>query len=177
MDLRDIKEFLKDTIGYIILITVILFIAIYVVGLQQVVGDSMNPNFHNSDLLILDKLTYRFKEPKRGDVIAFNTSDDNFFIKRVIGLPGEKVEIIGSTVYINNIAYEEEYIGDITMKDFRLSDIGYDSIPEDMYFVMGDNRNNSKDSRNPAVGLVLKENIMGKVRIRFFPLNAVDFYK
>lgn len=177
MDLRDIKEFIKDTIGYIIFIAIILLIAIYVVGLQQVVGDSMNPNFKNRDILILDKLTYRFKEPKRGDVIAFNTSDDNFFIKRIIGLPGEKIELIDDTLYINDIEYKENYLNDVTTDDFRLEELGYDTIPEDMYFVLGDNRNNSKDSRNPSIGLVKKENIMGKVRLRFWPIKEAKFYK
>ena len=177
MDWRDIKEFIKDTIGYIIFFAVILLIVIYVVGLQQVIGDSMNPNFENRDLLILDKLTYRFKEPKRGDVIAFNTSDDNFYIKRIIGLPGENIEVIDDTLYIDDVAYKEEYLNGISTDDFKLSSLGYDEIPEDMYFVLGDNRGNSKDSRSPSVGLVKKENIMGKVRLRFWPIKKAEFYK
>lgn len=177
MDWRDIKEFIKDTIGYVIFIAVVLFIAIYVVGLQQVIGDSMNPNFENRDILILDKITYRFKKPERGDVIAFNTADENFFIKRIIGLPGEKIEIVDNILYIDNIAYKEDYLNEDEMEDFRLTDLGYETIPEDMYFVLGDNRNNSKDSRNPKVGLVKKENIMGQVRVRFWPLKKAEIYK
>ena len=92
MDWLDIKEFLSDTIKYIIFIVVILVIAVYVVGLQQIVGPSMTPTLRNGDIVILDKLSYRFSEIKRDDIVALYYADTKFLVKRVVGLPGETVE-------------------------------------------------------------------------------------
>lgn len=177
MDWLDIKEFIKDTFKYIALIIVVLLIAIYVVGLQQVVGPSMEPTFKSNDILILDKITYRFKEVKRGDIISFYYADSKYLIKRVIGLPGDYVEYKNNILYINGKIVEETYLQGVTTDDFSLKDLGYDVIPDDMYLVLGDNRNNSQDSRDSKVGLVNKKNIIGKVRFRIWPLNKIKRVK
>lgn len=177
MDWLDIKEFIKDTFKYIVLIIVVLIIAIYVVGLQQVVGPSMEPTFTSNDVLILDKITYRFKEVKRKDIISFYYADSKYLIKRVIGLPGDYVEYKNNVLYINGEAVEETYLQGVTTDDFSLKDLGYDVIPDDMYLVLGDNRENSQDSRDSKVGLVKRTDIIGKVRFRIWPLNKIKRVK
>lgn len=169
MDLRDIKEFIKDSLKYIIFIFVVLIIAIYVVGLQQVVGDSMNPTLLNQDVVIIDKLTYKFIPLKRGDIISFYYNDTKYLVKRIIGLPGESLEIKNNKIYINNEVIDD-YVENIQMNDFKLEELGYDVIPKNMYFVMGDNRENSLDSRDSRVGLIPKEDIIGKSFIRLWPI-------
>lgn len=177
MDWLDIKEFIKDTFKYIVLIIVVLIIAVYVVGLQQVVGPSMEPTFTSNDVLILDKITYRFKEVKRKDIISFYYADSKYLIKRVIGLPGDYVEYKNNVLYINGEVVEETYLQGVTTADFSLKDLGYDVIPDDMYLVLGDNRENSQDSRDSKVGLVKRTDIIGKVRFRIWPLNKIKRVK
>ena len=166
MDWLDIKEFIKDTLKYILFIIVVLVIAIYVVGLQQIVGDSMEPNLKNGDVLIINKL---IKNYKRGNIISFYYDDTKYLVKRIIGLPGEHIKIKDNNIYINGEIIED-YVYDIEMKDFDLKEIGYNTIPDDYYFVMGDNRGNSLDSRNKEVSLIKKEDIIGKKIIRLWPL-------
>ena len=178
MDWLDIKEFIKDMLGYIILIAIILLVAIYVVGLQQIVGPSMSNTLENGDIIILDKITYNFIDVKRNDIISFYSEETKYLIKRVIGLPGDYVEIKNNELYINNQKISENYLAENTItNDFSLSELGYDTIPEDKYFVLGDNRSNSKDSRNPEIGLVEKEDIIGKVRFIFWPINKMKIIK
>lgn len=177
MDWLDIKEFIKDTFNYIIFIILILVIAIYVVGLQQVVGPSMSPNLKNNDIVILDKISYKFIDIKREDIVAVYYADTKYLIKRVIGLPGEYIEFQDNKLYIDNQYYEEEYLDGVVTDDFSLKDLGYDKIPEDMYLVLGDNRGDSMDSRDPEVGLIKKKNILGKVRFQFWPLNKIRIIK
>lgn len=177
MDWLEIKEFLKDTAKYIIFIFVVIFIAVYIVGLQQVVGPSMSPTFENGNILILDKVSYRFSDIKRGDVVSLYYADTKYLIKRVIGLPGESVDFRNGDLYINNILIEEEYLNGMNTPDFSLSDLGYAKIPNDMYFVVGDNRGDSLDSRSKEVGLIPKEDIIGKVRIRLWPVNQIKLVK
>lgn len=176
MDFRDIKEFFSDTFKYIVFIGVILFVVVYCFSLQQVLGSSMYPNLQNNDILLLNKLKYRFWNIERGDVVALQFEDTNYLVKRVIGLPGETVEIRNNQVYINGQVLEEEYLSDEVITDeFSLSEIGYDVIPEDMYFVLGDNREHSSDSRE--LGLVSKNNIIGETNLLIFPFNRIKLVK
>ena len=167
MDWLDIKEFIKDTIKYILFIVIVLIVAIYVVGLQQIVGSSMEPTLKNGDVIIIDKLSTNFK---RGDVVSFYYDETKFLIKRIIGMPGETVEITESKIYINGKVIDD-YIENTNMFDFSLKQLGYDKIPDDYYFVMGDNRNYSYDSR--MFGLVHKDDIIGKNVIRLWPLFRI----
>ena len=174
MDWLEIKEFLKDTIKVIVFIIVALLLIQYVFSVTKVVGDSMNPTLNNEDILFLNKLKYRFKKVKRGDIISLKYADTKYLIKRVIGLPGETVAIQNSQLYINNQLVEESYIEDtLVYKDFYLKDLGYEKIPEGMYLVLGDNRLNSLDSRE--IGLIKKEDIIGEVAIRFWPIYKFKF--
>lgn len=165
MDWLDIKEFIKDTVKYVLFIASVLFIAIYVISLQQVVGSSMAPTLNNGDVLILDKLSPKFINLKRGDIVSFYYDDSKFLVKRIIGLPGETVEIKDNKIYINNEIIED-YINNIEMDDFKLED----TVPQNSYFVLGDNRNDSLDSRDSRVGFVKKDDIIGKKFIRIWPL-------
>lgn len=177
MDWLDIKEFIKDTFKYIIVIVVVLVLAIYVVSLQQVVGPSMSDTLNNNDIVLLDKISYRFTDIKRGDVVSLYYADTKYLIKRVIGLPEEYVEFQDNKLYIDNKYMDEDYLEDVITDDFSLSELGYDEIPEDMYLVLGDNREDSLDSRDASVGLIPKEDIIGKVRIRIWPLNKIGIVK
>lgn len=178
MDWLEIKEFFKDTIKYIILIVVVLVLALYVVSLQQVVGPSMTPTLTNNDIVILDKLSYRFKSIKRGDIVSVYYADTKYLIKRVVGMPGESIEFKNNTLFINGEAYKENYLNDdIVTEDFSLSELGYETIPDDMYLVLGDNRGDSLDSRDKKVGLIPKKNVIGQVRLQIWPLNEFGFTK
>ncbi len=173
MDWLSIKEFLKDTLKYIIFIVIVLFLAVYVLGLQRIVGSSMSPNLKNDDIVLLDKFSYRVKDIKRGDIVALYYADSQYFVKRVIGLPGEKVEFKDNKLYINDKVINESYLKDVKTEDFNLSELDCDIIPEDKYLVLGDNRENSQDSRDKKVGLIPKKNIIGKAFLRIWPLNKI----
>ena len=155
-----------------ILITLIIALGIFVLlqfTLQSsvVVGSSMEPSFGNNQRLLVSKIAYNSQEPERGDVIIFHPHQQFFtdYIKRVIALPGDTVEIRMGAVYVNGIPLEEPYIKtppDYTFEEYK--------VPENNYFVLGDNRNNSNDSHNGW--LVLRENIIGKVWLSIWPSSA-----
>lgn len=174
MDVRlIIKNFYEifKTIAVMFLLAFV--IRAYIVQTFVVEGQSMEPNFHDGEYLLIDKVSYRFKEPQRGDVVVFISLEDQklHFIKRVIGLPGEAVEITQNRIFINNNQIQEDYlkrgeqtlIGDNFINDFKTV------IPQDHYFVLGDNRQNSKDSR--LIGLIPKQNIVGRAFIVIYPLK------
>ena len=175
MDWLSIRELLWDTIKLVAVIFVILFLMIYVVSVTQVVGNSMNSTLIDGDVLILSKANYRFFDIKRGDIISLDYEDTKYLIKRVIGLPGDTIEIKDNILYINGEVYEENYLDKgLEYPDFSLSDLGYDTIPEDMYLVLGDNRENSLDSRE--IGLISKDSVNGKIVLRIWPINKISFF-
>ena len=136
----------------------------------------MYPTFYDNDILILNKLKYRFSDIERGDVVALRFEDTNYLIKRVIGLPGEVIEFKDNQLYVNGEIVEEDYLeDDVVTEDFQLSQIGYEKIPEGMYFVLGDNREHSSDSRE--LGLVTERDILGETSIRIFPFNRIKIFK
>lgn len=171
MDLRDVKEFFKDALKYIIAIVVILIVAIYVVSFQEVIGPSMNDTLKSGDITVVNKLVFRLRNIKRNEIVSLK-KDDKVMVKRIIGLPGEHIE------YKNNILYVDgKKISDsrsTSTKDFKLESIGYETIPKDMYLVLGDNRTNSSDSR--TFGLVKKSDIIGKVNMRIYPFNKIKIF-
>lgn len=171
MDLRDVKEFCIDSFKYILTIVVMLFIIVYVVTLEQVVGPSMSPTLENQDILLLNKFHYRLFDVKRFDIISFEYEDTKYLIKRVIGLPGDKVEYKDNKLYINGEYIEETFL----TKEQITEDTIFDEIPEDKYLVLGDNRNNSLDSRE--FGFIDKNDILGKVNIRIWPITRIKYVK
>ena len=175
MDWLSIREFIIDFVKLIIVIIIILFLMIYVVSVTQVVGNSMNSTLENGDVLILNKFKYRFTDIKRGDIISLEYADTKYLIKRVIGLPGDIVSIRDNTLYINGELYIENYLDEgLVYDDFELSSLGYDTIPDDMYLVLGDNREDSLDSRE--IGLISKDVVIGKVSFRIWPLNKLAVF-
>src|SRR5699024_6393772 len=116
----------------------------------------------NGDILVLNKIKYRFMDIKRGDIISLEYADTKYLIKRVIGLPGDSVSIKNNTLYINDKVYVENYLDEgLEYDDFELSSLGYNTIPDNMYLVLGDNREDSLDSRE--IGLISKDEVIGKV--------------
>ena len=175
MDWLSIRETLIDTVKLVIIIFIILFLMIYVVSITQVVGSSMKSTLIDGDVLILSKANYRFFDIKRGDIISLDYEDTKYLIKRVIGLPGDSIEIVDNVLYINGEVYEEDYLDEgLDYPDFHLSDLGYDTIPEDMYLVLGDNREDSLDSRD--IGLISKDNVNGKIVLRIWPINKISLF-
>ena len=165
MDFREFKEFLRDSLKYFIIIVAILFINIYVVGLQQVVGPSMEPNLNDGTILLLDKIGYKVTGVKRFDLISFNASDSKYFVKRVIGVPGDVLEMKDNKLYINGELIDEYYLDEeVNTSDFEVPA----PIPEGKYFVLGDNRENSTDSR--SVGVIDESEIIGKTLFKIWPL-------
>lgn len=142
-------------------------------------GASMEPNFKNGHYLLIDELSYRFREPKRGEVIVFRYPGDErtFYIKRVIGLPGERVAIKDGQVTIYNSEYpdgfllEERYLPE----DISTSGNVDTALSEDEYFVMGDNRYYSFDSRN--WGTLTRDEIIGVARLRLFPFTQISAFE
>ena len=175
MDWLSIRELIIDSLKLIIVIIILLFLMLFVVSVTQVVGSSMSPTLKDEEVLILNKFQYRFFDIKRGDIVSLDYEDTKYLIKRIIGLPGETVKIVNNQLYINDKIYEEEYLAnDLNYDDFSLTDLGYSKIPEDMYLVLGDNRENSLDSRE--IGLIKKEDINGKISLRIWPLNKIKLF-
>ena len=171
MDLRDIKEFLKDALKYIIAIVVILIVAIYVVSFQEVIGPSMNNTLKSGDITVVNKLVFRLRNIKRNEIVSLK-KDDKIMVKRIIGLPGEHIEYKDNILYVDGKKISDSRSS--STKDFKLESIGYETIPKDMYLVLGDNRTNSSDSRE--FGLVKKDEIIGKIVMRVYPFSKIKFY-
>lgn len=140
---------------------------------RYIPSSSMEPTLEINDRLIIEKISYRFRTPQRGDVVVFSPTDklreQNFkdaFIKRVIGLPGDKVEVKGGTVYVNGTALREKYIEE--SPEYKYGPV---EVPQAQYLVLGDNRNNSYDSH--YWGFVPRENLIGRAVVRFWPLNRL----
>lgn len=176
------KKFLKEFLGmsvYLLVILVLTFLVIQFVGQRTVVqGESMENTLMDGDNLIVDKLTYRFHEPNRFDVIVFpyQQGKNTYYIKRVIGVPGDTVYIDEQgNIYINDEILMEGFGKEAILDPGMAADTIYLGAEE--YFVLGDNRNASADSRDPAVGVVKRENIIGRAWFRMYPFDSIGFIK
>ncbi len=175
------KSILKELMGwllYIILIVGAAYLIVTFVGQRtQVSGSSMETTLSDGDQLIVDKISYRFRDPKRYDIVVFpyQYEPNTFYIKRIIGLPGETVQIIDGYVYIDGEQLDEHY-GNELMKD---PGIAADPVTlgDDEYFVLGDNRNNSKDSRAVNVGPIHRKDLLGRAWIRIWPLDSMGMIR
>jgi len=134
-------------------------------------GPSMLPTLQSGERLLIDKLTYRFRDPAHGEIVVFRYPRDpsHYFIKRVIGVPGDRVAISSGQVYVNGVRLNESYVNSLTLGADRVYD-----VPPDSYFVLGDNRNNSQDSRSPFVGYVPRSLIIGRAIVRYWPINRAE---
>lgn len=155
----------KEIIGYVMIILIVILIRTFVVTPIRVNGDSMNDTLENGNLMILKK--YKKNDIHRFDIVVVKAEDEKI-IKRVIGLPKEDVEYKDDTLYINGKVIKDNY-GKESTENFK------DYCSEDEYFVMGDNRNNSLDSRR--IGCVNKKQIMGTTNFVFFPFSKIGKVK
>lgn len=172
--LREILGFLV----YVAVVTGITFLIITFVGQRTYVsGSSMENTLSHGDNLIVDKITYRFSDPKRYDIIVFpfRYQEDVYYIKRIIGLPGETVQVIDGYVYIDGEQLDEHY-GNELMENPGIAAEPL-MLEEDQYFVLGDNRNHSSDSRDPSVGVIRRENLLGRAWIRIWPFERFGAIK
>lgn len=136
-------------------------------------GASMEPNFSNGDYILIDEITYRFREPERGEVIVFKNprNESEFYIKRIIGLPGDEVIVNGKEVKINGVTLSEDYLP----AEYGISGESVFNLKDDEYFVMGDNRSQSFDSR--SWGPLKRYEITGTVRLRFWPPGKLQIFR
>lgn len=168
------KRFLKELLSsslYILTVLLITFLIVkYVMVRTEVIGPSMQPTLYSEDALMVEKVSYRFNEPKRFDVIVFpfRHAEKTYYIKRIIGLPGETVQIdVDGTIYIDGEVLDENY-GKETIQNPGIASEPI-HLGQNEYFVLGDNRNDSSDSRDPRVGNVYRKDIIGRAWFRFWP--------
>jgi len=165
-----------ETVVVALVISVVLYL--FIMTPHEVVGNSMHPTYKNGEMLMANKVLYKFKEPTRGDVIIFKYSDTQDFIKRIIGLPGETVMLKDGKLYINgNLLDESTYLSSIiyTNGGDYLKEGETITIPEGRYFVCGDNRPHSSDSR--MFGPIDSKDIKGKAWIVYFPFDQFRLVK
>ena len=172
--MKDTLKEILSTIIYLAVIFILTFLFItFIAQRTEVSGSSMEPTLHDRDSLLVDKLSYRFSDPHRYDIVIFpyKYGDEQYFIKRVIGLPGETVRIdTEGNIYIDGMVLKETYGAEVIQDPGRaVTEI---TLGEKEYFVMGDNRNHSMDSRDPSVGNISKKDILGRALIRIYPFSS-----
>lgn len=171
------KEIIKELAGWLLYIVLIIaftwFVVTFVGQRTEVSGSSMETTLSDKDQLIVDKMTYRFRDPKRYDIVVFpyQYQDNTYYIKRIIELPGETVQILSGMVYIDGMRLDEHY-GNEIMENPGIAEEPL-TLGEDEYFVLGDNRNNSSDSRASDVGLIHRKDLIGRAWIRVWPLSQI----
>lgn len=175
------NDFMKEmihTLLYLLAVLCLTWLVITFVGQRTVVdGSSMEATLSDGDNLIVDKISYRFRDPKRFDIIVFpfQYEKNTYYIKRIIGMPGETVQIDDKgNIYINGELLEESFGREV----IKPESIGIAAEPvtlgDDEYFVMGDNRNNSSDSRRPEVGNIKRSSIIGRAWVRVWPFSKME---
>ncbi len=155
------KNYIKEFLPYLFIVLLVVFIKVYVVSPIRVNGVSMDPTLENSDIMLLDEMSYRFSEIERFDIVVIHRGDE-YLIKRVIGLPGDMIQYKENKLYINGEYVKEDF------KHKETSDFAAE-VGDDQYFVMGDNRTNSTDSR--VFGPVMRDEIVGKTSLTIYPFS------
>lgn len=158
--IKDIGEMIVGSLIAVFLA----FVIVFSVGMRtSVIGDSMEPVLYNGQEILMNRVIYRLSLPKRGDVVVFlpnGNQNSHYYVKRVVGLPGEKIQILNGSVYIDGVLLEEDDSFDkIIDAGIAVNEL---ELASDEFFVLGDNRNSSEDSRSGNVGAVKKDNIIGK---------------
>ncbi|MCI8585502.1 MAG: signal peptidase I [Lachnospiraceae bacterium] len=172
---------IREILGFLVYVAVVVGITFFIITFigqrTYVSGSSMESTLSHGDNLIVDKLTYRFADPKRYDIIVFpfRYEENTYYIKRIIGLPGETVQIQDGSIYIDGEVLNESY-GREVMKSAGLAADPIE-LKEDEYFVLGDNRNDSTDSREPNVGVIHRDEIIGRAWVRIWPLDKIGVLK
>lgn len=176
------SEFWEWTKALIIAVVLAAVIRYFLFAPIVVDGLSMMPTLHDQDRMIVNKLSYKIGEPERFDIIVFHAPENKDYIKRVIGLPGDKIEYKNDTLYVNGEAYDEPYLdeykqqvidGPLTEPFTLLEVTGKETVPEGHLFVMGDNRRYSKDSRH--IGTVEMEKVLGNTSMIYWPIEDIRF--
>jgi signal peptidase I len=155
---------------FLIFIGVILVIRIFLFAPYVVEGISMYPTLKDKERILVNKMIYHVSDPSYGDIIVLHANEEEDYIKRVIGMPGDVLELKNGTLYRNNKVVEEPYISETTLTGF-----GKLTVPPGSYFVMGDNRNKSMDSRE--IGFILRKNVVGKAEFIFYPLENAEMLR
>lgn len=163
-----VKELIELLKSVCIALIAAFIIIMFVFETVSVDGHSMDPTLNDKDRLIVEKVSYYFRQPKPGDIVVIKYPADTKekFIKRVVAVGGDKVRIENNKLYINNVAMDESYILEQKMNDFPET-----TVPSGTIFVLGDNRNNSRDSRYPDVGFVDLKLVVGRAALRIFPFS------
>lgn len=160
---------------YLLIIVGLTYLIITYVGQRtRVSGSSMETTLSDGDNLIVDKLSYHFRAPNRFDIVVFpyQYAENTYYIKRIIGLPGDTVQVIDGYVWINGERLESDTYGNEVMNSPGIAAEPV-TLGEDEYFVLGDNRNHSADSREPSVGVIKRKNLMGRAWVRIYPFDKV----
>ena len=175
------RSILGELLSWLIYIVIVVILSLGIITFigqrTKVSGHSMETTLSDGDNLIVDKISYRFRDPERFEIIVFpfQYEEHTYYIKRIIGLPGETVQVIDGYVYINGEMLNENYGLEV------MDDPGIAAEPitlgEDEYFVLGDNRNHSSDSRDPSVGVLHRDDIMGRAWIRIWPFDKFGVIK
>ncbi len=168
------KELIEWGITILIAAVIVIVVRTFLFDSFKVDGLSMDPTFKDGDRVIVNKIQDSFTDYDNGDLIVFYSQAGPPYVKRIIGVPGDNVEMVEKLVYVNGEPLNESYVyytNDSYLDNFTLEDLGVDgdSIPEDYYLVLGDNRPLSRDSRD--FGLIERDSIIGEVQLRFWPLN------
>lgn len=180
--LRNFFSFIFELIKVVVIsLAIIIPIRYFLIQPFYVKGASMEPNFYDHEYLIIDEITYRFKTPGRGDIVVFRypRNPQEYFIKRIIGLPGEKIQITNGNVKIYNsqhpagVILDESYLSKNT-KTYSLNE-DIIILDDEEFFVLGDNRNSSKDSR--SFGPIKKSFLSGRVLLRGWPFNRISLFE
>lgn len=161
-------------VAYLLIVIGLTYCIITFIGQRtRVSGHSMENSLHDGDNLIVDKVSYRFRSPKRFEIVVFpyKYKKDTYYIKRIIGLPGETVQVIEGYVYINGEKLDESY-GLEEMRDPGIAEVPI-QLGDDEYFVLGDNRNHSSDSRDSSVGVLKRKDLIGRAWFRIWPLKSI----
>jgi signal peptidase I len=181
------KEIFEWVISIVIAVALVLLVNKFVANSYSVSGLSMHPTFDNEDRVIVSKISKTLNHLNSGDVIVFHEDKEHDYIKRLIGTPGDIVKYKDDKLYVNDKKIDEPYLkynkknkfGDTLTEDFNSGELkgsnGKKKIPKGRYLVLGDNRQNSIDSRRQEVGLIKNEQIVGKVVMRFWPLKDITF--
>ena len=166
---KTVSEIKDWAISIVVAVALAMFIRTFIVELYVVDGPSMRPTLESEERLVVNKFIYRFRPPEKGEVLVFQYPRDpsRDFIKRVIATPGDTVEIREGRVLVNDQLLTEDYILEKTRSEYPKA-----TVPEGHIFVMGDNRNNSEDSRFADVGFVPYDLIKGKAMLVFWPISA-----
>lgn len=175
------NKFIKEWLPYLVIIIVVVLIRSYIITPVIVRGDSMDNTLKDGEVLLLSKISYRVNDIKRYDIVVVKDKDSDYIIKRVIGMPGDKIYYEDDILYINDKKVFKRFTKDVT-EDFTLEEICEindddcsKGIPKNKYLVLGDNRDISADSR--IKGLIDKEQIIGKTVVRLWPLNKISGVK